>query len=56
MLSRFSPATVPPPNSRPKPEDKKQALEKPQVCQRLLLGTDGGRISEFRWAAKTGII
>src|SRR5213596_3232078 len=34
------PGTVPPPKP-PKPEDKNKP-PKPQVCQRLLLGTDGG--------------
>src|SRR5438046_411542 len=41
----IQPGTVPPPKP-PKPEDKNKP-PKPQVCQRLLLGTDGGVYQSF---------
>ena len=41
----IQPGTVPPPKP-PKPEDKNKP-PKPQVCQRLLLGTDGGLYQSF---------
>src|SRR4030095_10440323 len=41
----IQPGTVPPPKP-PKPEDKNKP-PKPSVCQRLLLGTDGGVYESF---------
>jgi hypothetical protein len=41
----IQPGTVPPPKP-PKPEDKEKP-PKPPVCQRLLLGTDGGVYQSF---------
>ena len=41
----IQPGTVPPPKP-PKPEDKSKP-PKPPVCQRLLLGTDGGLYQSF---------
>ena len=41
----IQPGTVPPPKP-PKPEDKNKP-SKPPVCQRLLLGTDGGLFQSF---------
>jgi photosystem II stability/assembly factor-like uncharacterized protein len=41
----IQPGTVPPPKP-PKPEDKGKP-PKPQVCQRVLLGTDGGVYQSF---------
>ena len=41
----IQPGTVPPPKP-PKPEDKNKP-PKPQVCQRVLLGTDGGVYQSF---------
>ncbi len=41
----IQPGTVPP-QKPPKPEDKNKS-PKPQVCQRLLLGTDGGLYQSF---------
>jgi photosystem II stability/assembly factor-like uncharacterized protein len=41
----IQPGTVPPPKP-PKPEDKSKPA-KPQVCQRVLLGTDGGVYQSF---------
>ena len=41
----IQPGTVPPPKP-PKPEDKNKP-PKPQVCQRVLLGTDGGLYQSF---------
>jgi photosystem II stability/assembly factor-like uncharacterized protein len=41
----IQPGTVPPPRP-PKPEEKNKA-PKPQVCQRVLLGTDGGVYQSF---------
>ena len=41
----IQPGTVPPPKP-PKPEDKNKP-PKPAVCQRLLLGTDGGAYQSF---------
>src|SRR5213079_2550667 len=41
----IQPGTVPPPKP-PKPEDKNKP-PKPAVCQRLLLGTDGGLYQSF---------
>jgi len=41
----IQPGTVPPPKP-PKPEDKNEP-PKPQVCQRVLLGTDGGVYQSF---------
>jgi photosystem II stability/assembly factor-like uncharacterized protein len=41
----IQPGTVPPPKP-PKPEDKNKP-PKPPVCQRLLLGTDGGLYQSF---------
>src|SRR6266481_3436359 len=41
----IQPGTVPPPKP-PKPEDKGKPA-KPQVCQRVLLGTDGGVYQSF---------
>jgi photosystem II stability/assembly factor-like uncharacterized protein len=41
----IQPGTTPPPKP-PKPEDKNKP-PKPQVCQRLLLGTDGGLYQSF---------
>jgi len=44
----IQPGTVPPPKP-PKPEEKNPATAgpKPQVCQRVLLGTDGGAYQSF---------
>jgi photosystem II stability/assembly factor-like uncharacterized protein len=44
----IQPGTLPPPKP-PKPEEKNPATArpKPQVCQRLLLGTDGGLYQSF---------
>jgi photosystem II stability/assembly factor-like uncharacterized protein len=41
----IQPGTVPPPKP-PKPEEKNKSA-KPQVCQRVLLGTDGGLYQSF---------
>src|SRR5207237_9228725 len=43
--SSMQPGTVPPPKP-PKPEDKNKP-PKPLVCQRVLLGTDGGVYQSF---------
>ena len=47
MITRMAiqPGTVPPPKP-PKPEEKNKP-PKPQVCQRVLLGTDGGLYQSF---------
>src|SRR3954453_23007876 len=42
----IQPGTVPPPPKPPKPEEKNKP-PKPQVCQRVLLGTDGGVYQSF---------